>query len=536
MIRVACKGEEVRAAVDSGATHNFASPELVPEQERLPTEYTQEFEIEVFITPRNQLVLGIPFVEQEEAILDFRRRVLHVGRDRRTTAALIDRQPDFESYTTLPSHGFPEEYDEEVKKLLTEFRHVLASDGLEEGTNSAQHVIRLSTDKPFRKSSYRYSEETRKEIERQVQEMLASGIIEPRCGWDVPEADVVGSTSGVPEQVLPGLPRQHRGVLEKLGGAHSPPHKICHRNCNATKSAHGGTAIIINSKFQHSVLKGHREENLQATSIRLECQSNSLVVSAIYCPPALKISQVEFENFFSTLGNRFGAGGDWNAKHPWWGSTSQTPNPRGRQLYEAVTHCSCVTVSTGKPTYWPIDPKKLPDLIDFAVAKGVSKNLFFVASILDLTSDHTPVIIHLDMQGKKRENLRKKTNWNSFKKEVTLNLSCAIPLRHPVEIEKSVTQFADVLHEAVAKATTTLKDAGKHRCTTSGILQKINEKRRLRREWQKNRNAVTKARLNKAIKDLKHLLKETKNSHIRNYLQNLTATEASGYSLWKATK
>ncbi|CAB0039647.1 unnamed protein product [Trichogramma brassicae] len=121
----------------------------------------------------------IPFVEQEEAMLDFRRRVLHVGRDRRTTAALIGRHSESEAHTPLPSHGFPEEYNEEVRKLLTEFRHVLAPDGLGEGTNSAQHVIRLSTKKPFRKSPYRYSEETRKEIERQVQEMLANGIIEP---------------------------------------------------------------------------------------------------------------------------------------------------------------------------------------------------------------------------------------------------------------------------------------------------------------------------------------------------------------------
>ncbi|CAB0029885.1 unnamed protein product, partial [Trichogramma brassicae] len=38
------------------------------------------------------------------------------------------------------------------------------------------------------------------------------------------------------------------------------------------------------------------------------------------------------------------------------------------------------------------------------------------------------------------------------------------------------------------------------------------------------------------MKDLKHSLQEKKNSHISNYLQNLKASEASGYSLWKATK
>ncbi|CAB0029882.1 unnamed protein product [Trichogramma brassicae] len=67
---------------------------------------------------------------------------------------------------------------------------------------------------------------------------------------------------------------------------------------------------------------------------------------------------------------------------------SQTPNPRGSQLYEAVTHCNCLTVSSGEPTYCPADPKRLSDLIDFAIVKGVCKRFLSAASSLDLSSDH----------------------------------------------------------------------------------------------------------------------------------------------------
>lgn len=42
--------------------------------------------------------------------------------------------------------------------------------------------------------------------------------------------------------------------------------------------------------------------------------------------------------------------------------------------------------------------------------------------------------------------------------------------------------------------------------------------------------------MNKSIKDLKQCLKEEKNRGIKNYLENLTATETSDYSLWRATK
>lgn len=45
-----------------------------------------------------------------------------------------------------------------------------------------------------------------------------------------------------------------------------------------------------------------------------------------------------------------------------------------------------------------------------------------------------------------------------------------------------------------------------------------------------------KIKLNKATKELKILLQNEKNLAIQKYLENLTATETTDYSLWKATK
>jgi hypothetical protein len=53
---------------------------------------------------------------------------------------------------------------------------------------------------------------------------------------------------------------------------------------------------------------------------------------------------------------RFIIGSDFNAKHTHWGSRLITA--KGRELYKAVTDTGCEIVSTGKPTYWPTDPKK----------------------------------------------------------------------------------------------------------------------------------------------------------------------------------
>jgi hypothetical protein len=56
-------------------------------------------------------------------------------------------------------------------------------------------------------------------------------------------------------------------------------------------------------------------------------------------------------------------------------SGSRLITTEGRELYTAVTDTGCEIVSTGKPRYWPTDPKKLPDLIDFFVLKNISKTI-----------------------------------------------------------------------------------------------------------------------------------------------------------------
>lgn len=74
--------------------------------------------------------------------------------------------------------------------------------------------------------------------------------------------------------------------------------------------------------------------------------------------------------FLRTLGNYFIAGGDFNAKHHFFGS--RLTSTKGRELLKAGTDLKYNFVSGGGCTYWPTDPNKLPDLIDFFVTKGIS--------------------------------------------------------------------------------------------------------------------------------------------------------------------
>jgi hypothetical protein len=68
------------------------------------------------------------------------------------------------------------------------------------------------------------------------------------------------------------------------------------------------------------------------------------------------------------------------------------------------------------------------------------------------------------------------------------------------------------------------------------IKQKILDNRQLRKRWQICRSPQDKAKLNKAATELKKLLLGHKQQAIQTYLESLTATEATDYSLWTTTK
>jgi len=75
--------------------------------------------------------------------------------------------------------------------------------------------------------------------------------------------------------------------------------------------------------------------------------------------------------------------------------------PKGKQLYNAIIQAKNVLdyVSSGRPTYWSADPKKLPDLVDFAIAENILKiwkapNAFRIFHLIT----RLPCLLYSDIQ------------------------------------------------------------------------------------------------------------------------------------------
>jgi hypothetical protein len=192
---------------------------------------------------------------------------------------------------------------------------------------------------------------------------------------------------------------------------------------------------------------------------RWKTQLDTLTITAVYLPPKHTVCRGQLADFYNTLGPRFIAGGDYNAKHTDWGSRLITP--RGREVLRTLESNNLSHLSTGHPTYWPSDVHKIPDLIDFCVTKGIPPDFAVAHSCLDLSSDHSPVLVTLTSQPIRPSPplslSNRLTNWDYFKHLINQRLLLQIPLKTTDDIEEAVKFFTDTIQCAGWKATPPLR-------------------------------------------------------------------------------
>ncbi|CAG9133710.1 unnamed protein product [Plutella xylostella] len=274
-------------------------------------------------------------------------------------------------------------------------------------------------------------------------------------------------------------------------------------------------------------------------------KQGEITLSSVYCPPkkrwTTETDDTDFHEYFKTLGNRFIAGGDWNAKNILWGSRLTTT--RGRRLKHCLTNNRLQTITTGRPTYWPTDVNRLPDLLDFFIYKGVQSYFLDIDDCHDTTSDHSPVILTMSTTIISRPRnpylYNNRTDWDYFQQYLNKNLDLKIPLKTDDDIENATILLTKCIQNAARASTPndpkpmkTINNLPIH------VKQKVLEKRRLRRVWHCSRHPDDKRAFNKAAAELKKVLIDAENETLNLYLQNLTPTDPAKkeYSLWKAVK
>lgn len=310
--------------------------------------------------------------------------------------------------------------------------------------------------------------------------------------------------------------------------------------------AHGGSAVIIKQSIRHYQEAAFSEEYAQATAVAVFQNNTILNIAAAYFPPKHNLKTLQYERFLNHFGQRFIIGGDFNAKHQDWGSSpanSINPSPahtKGKELLQAIYKTHSFSTSACKPTYWPTDRRKKPDLLDFYIVKGLATNFLLTENLIDLSSDHTPVLLTISttvIQKKKKTLTSKATNWDKFREELGQRIDLRVRLKTTNELEAQAASLIEAIREAAESATPDLKNTAYQEITyPRQIREKIAERRRARRRWHSTRTPHDKNVFNKTSNQLRRLIKEVKLKTFKAYLAELRPTAEKDYSLWKATR
>lgn len=305
--------------------------------------------------------------------------------------------------------------------------------------------------------------------------------------------------------------------------------------CHPDGTAHAGTAIYIKNNLSHHQLAPHSEPYLQATTIQVNIvNSTPIAVSAIYCPPGPKISSVEFQTFFSTLGQKFIVGGDFNSKHPYWGNRSA--NTRGRALKSVLESMNFSVISPPSPTYWPSHCNRLPDILDIFVSKIPNHIHSTISNLNDLSSDHTPIYLEVGAWATKqiKPSLTSgRVNWPKFKKLVTDNINLKPSLKTTSEIDSAILSLTSTVQNSAAAASSNHPPPRNNTNFPAHIMLLLADKRRARTQWHRSKYPSDKAKFNYLKNKLNKAILKLKNDSYQNYILNLSTKDSS---LWKATK
>lgn len=126
--------------------------------------------------------------------------------------------------------------------------------------------------------------------------------------------------------------------------------------------------------------------------------------------------------------------------------------------------------------------------MDFYVIKGIPKLKFHAESYLELTSDHSPIIISVSgnkvLQNKRPCRLHSaKTDWLYFRELVKTRLNIKVSLKTEADIEKAVEHFNYIIQHAAWEATPPIPETNCLIKYSAFIKEKILEKRKLRKTW-----------------------------------------------------
>ncbi|UYV73528.1 hypothetical protein LAZ67_10003973 [Cordylochernes scorpioides] len=220
------------------------------------------------------------------------------------------------------------------------------------------------------------------------------------------------------------------------------------------------------------------------------------------------------------------AAGDWNSKHPLWGS--RTSNNSGTVLHNFSEKENLDIVAPSSPTHY--SPLGNPDFLDIAILRNIPWTSR-IKTLDALSSDHLPVILELTCpKDEFTTRACRLTNWVHFQQDLISSTPPRVPLKTEANIDSAVTILNDKIYNSYSKNTVISSSSSKQNPSTKALIK---EKNKARKRWQATWDPAHRAiylnlqgKVNKALKS----------DSTENWNQFIHKIESSPKDFWRKTK
>lgn len=304
------------------------------------------------------------------------------------------------------------------------------------------------------------------------------------------------------------------------------PNYQLYRNDRITQAG-GGTAIFIKNTINHAELPTLDNISLEANGVKVQTSKGPLLVWASYCSPNSTLDPNDVRLFFPDRSATIMAG-DLNAKHPDWNSKSR--NTRGQHLKQMADQNNIVVIGPEDPTHIH-SANNTTDVLDIALLKNVPFE-HDTYTVLDMSSDHLPVILKIGTGTESDTYTKTNTNWNYLK---TLKIPKVPIIRTVDELEQATTELENHLMQNLKTATTATTKQQKPPKLPQNLRDLIKEKQKAKKVYHRTLSPEHKTALNAATNRLKAALRDHANEGWQDKLTNISADPTLA-DIWKIAK
>lgn len=292
----------------------------------------------------------------------------------------------------------------------------------------------------------------------------------------------------------------------------------------------GGVIILIKRDVDYTKLTTDRASTLiEHAAIKLV---DGTIIVSVYNKPSSQFSERDI-HYLTSLGNKVLIIGDLNARHSNW--NNNRCNRNGNTLYNYTEHYPIIVQHTDSPTHFPSNGTT-PTTIDIVINKNVN-NVTNLHTVIELDSDHNPVMMKLNNQTKKNLNrtitLYKTVNWSAFRKTLDKHIRINNKIETAEEIDDEVDRLTEAVQKTKKKHCRVQEIQSCKEKMPETILQLIKQKHKARRKWQRTSLPQDKDILQQLTHDVKREIRKHLN---QNWTDKIKKLSTKDNSIWKMTK